>query len=326
MDTLKMRFKLHELEFEIEGQQDTVKEEFKNFNENILTQLLSKINITQLPNTEKPGIPEEKKPIEIGEGRSIDTKVEADFPTLKDVKMRDLPKSEPEWLLIYAFYASNFGKKEFTRAMLTKMYDDTDRKTDTRIGNIYKNMKGLISGLYLKSTNDTDYIILDAGKRRIQEILDGKSVAKHNGKRPLKPKSKSKNDEVETEVTIESVKQKSKASSLQQIAFIDLKYNVKEMTSLRDYFKERSAKSQNEEVLLAINWFMENKSRDGATLEEIGYVLKIATSKMPNALSQVLINLKGPKVNFVEKSADAKYSLTSLGIMHIADNFAKGDK
>lgn len=321
-----MRFKLHELEFEIEGQQDTVKEEFKNFNENILTQLLSKINITQIPNVEKPSIPEDKKPIEIGEARFIETKIETDYPTLKDVKMRDLPKSEPEWLLIYAFYATDFGKNEFTRATLTKMYDDTDRRTDTRIGNIYTNLKGLINGMYVKSTNDTNYILLDAGKTRVQEILDGKSVAKHSGKKTSKPKSKSKNEKIETEVIQESVKQKSKATPSPQVAFVDLKYNVKEMTSLRDYFKEKSTKSQNEEVMLAINWFMENKSKNGATLEEIGYVLKIATSKMPNVLSQVLINLKGPKVNFVEKSADAKYSLTSLGIMHIADNFAKGDK
>jgi len=326
MDTLKMRFKLHELEFEIEGQQDTVKEEFKNFNENILTQLLSKINITQIPNTERQNIPEDKKPIEIGGGQVINTKSEIDYPELKDVKMRDLPKSETEWLLIYAFYATDFGKKEFTRPMLTKMYDDTDRKTDTRIGNISANIKSLVNGMYVKSTNDTNYIILDAGKSRIQEILDGKSVAKHSGKKSLKPKSKNKNDEVEPEIIQESVKQKTKATSSPQVAFVDLKYNVKEMTSLRDYFKEKSAKSQNEEVMLAINWFMENKSNNGATLEEIGYVLKIATSKMPNVLSQVLINLKGPKVNFVEKGADAKYSLTSLGIMHIADNFAKGDK
>lgn len=321
-----MRFKLHELEFEIEGQQDTVKEEFKNFNENILTQLLSKINITQLPNTEKPSILADTKPIEIGQGQFIDTKVDADYPTLKDIKMRDLPKSEPEWLLIYAFYASDFGKKEFTRAMLTKMYDDTDRRTDTRIGNIYTNMKGLISGLYVKSTNDTDYIILDTGKKRILEILDGKSVAKHNGKKPLKPKSKSKSDEVETEVIQESIKQKTKTSPSQQVTFVDLKYNVKEMTSLINYFKAHAAKTQNEEVLLAINWFMENKQNEGATIEEIAYLLKIGTSKMPGALSQVLINLKGSKINFVEKSAASKYSLTSLGLLHIANNLAKDDK
>ena len=45
METLKMKFKLHSLEFEIEGKETTVKEEFQNFKNFITGELLSKINV-----------------------------------------------------------------------------------------------------------------------------------------------------------------------------------------------------------------------------------------------------------------------------------------
>jgi len=325
MDTLKMRFKLHELEFEIEGQQDTVKEEFRNFNENILTQLLSKINIANISPAVQPEIPTRKKTIELPEPTDVNESSDEDYPTLKDIKIRDLPKSETEWLLIYAFYATGFGKNEFTRAMLAKSYDESDRKTDIRIGNLTKNLNSLVTGLYIKSTNDTSYILLEAGKIKIMEVLEGKTVARNHHKKTVKPKTKGSDEEDKTIVEQDTIKTKTKSPG-SQIAFVDLKYSVKEMTALINYFKTCSAKTQNEEVLLALSWFMENKSKEGATLEEIAYLLKIGTSKMPGALSQVLINLKGPKNNFVEKNADGKYSMTSLGLLQVANNLAKGEK
>jgi len=45
METLKMKFKLHGLEFEIEGKESVVKEEFNNFKAFITNDLLSKINV-----------------------------------------------------------------------------------------------------------------------------------------------------------------------------------------------------------------------------------------------------------------------------------------
>ena len=42
---LKMKFKLHQLEFELEGNQDVVKEQFENFKSFITNDLLPKVNV-----------------------------------------------------------------------------------------------------------------------------------------------------------------------------------------------------------------------------------------------------------------------------------------
>src|SRR4051794_11803156 len=107
METLKIKIKLHALEYEVEGQQEIAREEFRHFNENILTHLLSKVNIVHPSQTisypNSNGNPKElPDAIVVNEAISPNQ-----FPILKDVKLRDLPGNETEWLIIYAFYASN---------------------------------------------------------------------------------------------------------------------------------------------------------------------------------------------------------------------------
>jgi len=303
METLKIRFKLYALEYEVEGQQETAKEEFKNFNDNILTQILSKVNITlpttsdikELPPSVSNGSKEEKKLI--------------DYPTLKDVKIRDLPKTETHWLLIYAFYASNFGDKEFTKDDILKLYSSTDRKTDNRIANLSNNIKRNVSALYFKSSNDetSTFIILPSGKGKAIEILEGKSSTKQQSKKKVN-QSKNSND------TVNNDDKKSKTS--QAVKFVDLKFNLTEINSLKDFFKTKLTKTQNDEVVVALEWFQKNKEQSGATLEEINYLIKISTNNVPIALEQVLRNMKGAKLNLIEKSSEKKYTLTSLGSLH----------
>lgn len=47
-----------------------------------------------------------------------DTAKQKEYPTLKAVAMKNLPGTETEWIMVYAFYASNYGKDTFTRQNL----------------------------------------------------------------------------------------------------------------------------------------------------------------------------------------------------------------
>jgi hypothetical protein len=162
---------------------------------------------------------------------------------------------------------------------------------------------------YIKSTNDTNYIILPKGKSKAIEILEGKSTTKTSTAK------KSSYNINEDEKTVDNNK-KSKTIS-QPIKFVDLKFEINEMKSFTDYFKSKSPKTQNDEVAIAIQWFEDNKDSTGATIEEISYLIKIATNKVPLALGQVLINMKGPKLNLAKKDEKGKYTLTSLGVLHV---------
>lgn len=66
-----MKFKLHSLEFEIEGNEDSVKEEFANFRTFIINDLLSKVNII-IPGSTAVSDMDERKGLE-PEQKIIDT-------------------------------------------------------------------------------------------------------------------------------------------------------------------------------------------------------------------------------------------------------------
>lgn len=63
------------------------------------------------------------------------------LPNIKDIVMKDLPKTETEWLLIYALYASEEGTSAFTAEILRQLYHDSNRFTETRNKNFSTNLK-----------------------------------------------------------------------------------------------------------------------------------------------------------------------------------------
>ena len=103
------------------------------------------------------------------------------YPAIKDVVAKDLPKSEPEWLLIYCYYASEFGEKEFKREDIINQYQQSRRWSNQKVKNLSYNLTSVIKRDWIKSINDTDFIILNDGRKYAEEILSGNSV-----KRPRK--------------------------------------------------------------------------------------------------------------------------------------------
>src|SRR3990167_3596919 len=98
---------------------------FSNFKEFITGQLLSKINVIapqvtsisqEQPITKQIKQPQDTTVIELG-----------DYPVLKEVVKKDLPKTESDWILIYAFYSSSYGENTFTEKDIRKQYEATGR-------------------------------------------------------------------------------------------------------------------------------------------------------------------------------------------------------
>ena len=104
-DNLKMKFKLHGLEFEIEGKEKVVKEQFESFKSFITIDLLPKINVIVPQNTPALDEGQIKQLTEIQDATTTEV---SDVPALKEVVLKDLPKTETDWILIYACH---FQKK-----------------------------------------------------------------------------------------------------------------------------------------------------------------------------------------------------------------------
>ena len=112
-----MKFKLNGLEFELEGNEATVKKEFENFKTFLTGDILPNIKTVPVVIYSKPENPVR----ELGTAKldSIAEDITDDnYPILKEVVKRDLPNSETDWLMTYSFYASEFGTATFTEEQL----------------------------------------------------------------------------------------------------------------------------------------------------------------------------------------------------------------
>ena len=244
------------------------------------------------------------------------------IPSLQEIKLRDLAKNETDWLLVYAYYASEDGKKEFTRENIINFYEKTDRKTDKNIKALSQYIKNISKALYIKPTNDSHFILLDKGKTRVHEIFKGNSTSKLG--RNIKSKagindkqkaSKSRNEEPKVK--------KSKGAS--SVSYIDLKLTVHEQKSLNEFFELKKPTSQNENVIVAMKWFIDNKRVDEVSKEETNYLLSVA-SKAPSALPQVLGNIVGSGYRWVTKGSRGKYKLSTIGENYILNKLPKRSK
>lgn len=100
-----------------------------------------------------------------------------DYPSLKDLLIKNYPKNEPEWMLCYGFYASKFGTDTFKREDIIERYKENNRASSTNIGNIANNLSSCIKKDWIKSVNK-EYIIKPEGLTYVKEILQGRSTSK----------------------------------------------------------------------------------------------------------------------------------------------------
>lgn len=95
-----------------------------------------------------------------------------DYPVMKDIVIRDLPKTEREWILIYALYTSDFGKNVITRDDLMNKYGESNRKTDSRLANLSNNIKNMVKAGQLKFINDNEMLLTLTGQEIAKGILN----------------------------------------------------------------------------------------------------------------------------------------------------------
>lgn len=95
-----------------------------------------------------------------------------EYPIMKDIVIRDLAKTEREWILIFALYSSDYGTKVFTREDIVTKYDESNRKTNSRIANLSNNIKTMVKSGQMKFVNDDDMLLTENGKEIAIEILN----------------------------------------------------------------------------------------------------------------------------------------------------------
>ncbi|KGT08969.1 hypothetical protein NV63_11550 [Elizabethkingia anophelis] len=120
-----------------------------------------------------------------------------EYPSMKYIVMNNLPSSESEWIVIYAFYASNFGKKIFTRKEIISKYEESNRKTSSRIGNLSGSITTAVKGKYINPINDDDFSIMPQGIEKAKEIIARTSGSSPKSRSSSKIKKGNVNSETE---------------------------------------------------------------------------------------------------------------------------------
>ena len=183
-----------QLEIIEEGSPDVTKlkeriEKLESENRNLLTKLSERIPVqkskpdlnddsandeksksTSATTTTKSSTRPKRKTTSDSESTPLPTS--PNFPAMRDNVIRNVAKSEREWILLYAFYSSNFGKKEFTRKDLMNAYSESKRRTSQRIKNLTLNINTLVKQGSITFLNDEDILLTDSGVTLAKEILN----------------------------------------------------------------------------------------------------------------------------------------------------------
>lgn len=101
-----------------------------------------------------------------------------DYPTLKQLLIKNLPKNETEWILCYAFFASNYGEDTFKRDHLLEKYRESNRSSKGNISNLNNNLNSCIKKDWFKDINKDEFIIRPEGISYAKEVLKGNSTTK----------------------------------------------------------------------------------------------------------------------------------------------------
>lgn len=309
---LKLRFKLKELEFEIEGNETTVKEEFENFKGFVTNDILPQINRVSSESTISST---ETKPLSLDQATDdIDSEEVSDFPVLKEIVYKDLPKNEKEWILIYCFYASNFGAKYFTKDDISNLYESSKRKSDETVKRLSRNIKSVLNKEYIKMINDDDFIIKPEGIKQAKLILDGKSTG-----RTSKNSSKSKTGTNQNKSSGKS-KNTSKSHEFKLDRSLNLRPEGKQ--SLKEYFETFQVNTTPEKILLIVYYLKEILQLENVNTDHIYTSFDKLNIRIPKSLYQLISDTKN-KSGWLEFDSMENIGLSIQGRNAIKYDFSK---
>lgn len=180
---------------------------------------------------------------EINQKEKLQNVVEIEnYPTLKAIAMKNLPSSEVEWVVVYSFYASQFGKDTFTRQDLIAKYDESKRLDNDKKNRLSTNIGRAVRGNFINPLSE-GYSILNEGVEKAKEIISRTTASQ------AKPKASSK---TKKDNSIESDKSSKKKTSngTKYKVLSDIDFHPSGEKKLDDFVQEYNPKNDSERNLL----------------------------------------------------------------------------
>jgi len=178
----RVRIKLGQFEMELEG--PTAFEEFRR----IAEEGIGKLGQTSAPPTWRAGSPAPDAPVP-----SLAAEPDAPptgLPSLSDLALKDVAKSEREWVAVYGLYLSEGdGKRAFSRGDVWEKYKTSGRDNDSRQANLSENINRAVKAGWLTKIKENTYALLPAGKAEAEEIVARTGPSKKSSIAPRKARA-----------------------------------------------------------------------------------------------------------------------------------------
>lgn len=253
---------------------------------------------------------EEKTAMDVPfEDASESTQKDTNYPSLQSIMMKNLPSSETEWITIYSFYTSNFGKDIFTRQDIINCYQQTKRKTPQRIKNLSGSIKTVVNSNYINPLNDNQFSILDNGVEKAKEILSRTSGSPAKNSRTSKTAK-----EGTSRATNSSPIKKGTSKGRSQSLILDktINFHPKGSESLKDFYVKFEANSNFEKNLIFIHYLKEILKTTNVGLNQIYTCYKQVNERVPGNLYQSLADTSQRK-GWIDTSDLSNISITVPG-------------
>ena len=281
--TLKMRFKLNQMEFELEGDQEVVVKEFESFKSFITVDLLPQMNTININDEQINSVITNPKLI-TAEEVAFEEKLR--IPSLKEIDLKGLAKTETDWLLIYCFHASNSGTDTFDKEAIKNLYEQSGRKTKSRMANLSNNIKSLVQKDYIGFYNDEEFIMKPEGEKYLREVWKGNSQSKSP--------AKAKRGGINAEERKPSVKSTANSKKLSLNKTLNLRPEGKE--SLKDFILKYNLKGSNlKYVVVIVHYLKEILNLEEIGINDIYTAFEELNLRVPKRLDQTIIDAKTKK-------------------------------
>lgn len=220
----------------------------------------------------------------------------AELPTLENIVLQGSPKTELEWLLIYAFYCSGGGKTFFTRDNLRSKYDETNRWTEARSKNFAKNIKSLVSNKHISAVNANDFRIESGGLELVKALLQGNITGKGS---KVKGKTTS-NKKVPTSYKV-----------------LELGLTEDNRQAFKSFYDEHNHSSNMDKAVLVAYWLKREKNINAFSADHLFTMLRTIGEPTSFDLVSSITNAKNLKTYFIAGAESGSYSIHHIGEDHV---------
>jgi hypothetical protein len=292
--TLKLKFKLNGLEFEVEGNHDLVKEHFIDFKKFITSDILSKVNAV-LNETQSStnfldnltSLPES----------NINLNVDYYCQNLPSIQKMLSFKSENEWLLFYAICGTNSGETFFNETLLREKYILSNRFSDNRIKNLSNNIKFLLKKDFAKIQDHSMYSLTAKGINHMSQLLNKQISTDSNDVKLLNVGKFDSNN--------------SNNSNYKVIEKID--FSPSKGVDFHKYLNDYNLNTHSKKILAYIYFLKKDLKVEKVTLNHIYTAFVYLNASVPKSLYQIISDLKN-KFNWVEFDSTSNIQISDTGV------------